>query len=135
MRNCPRCKIEKPDSDFRSYDARCPACQKERAYLYHRTASGRYSVARAIAKRRGLTFALTKEEYAALIDNSCHYCHGELDPTGGGLDRLDNKSGYYLGNVVPACGSCNRVKGDDFSYEQMLILGAIISQFRKSHTE
>jgi hypothetical protein len=42
--------------------------------------------------------------------------------TGYNLDRKDNSLGYSVDNCVVCCGSCNRTKGDCFTYEEFLII-------------
>jgi hypothetical protein len=59
---------------------------------------------------------------ALILDRECHYCLGPLDRTGGGLDRIDNNGGHTCYNVVPCCRKCNRIKGHDTSYQEMMLL-------------
>lgn len=40
---------------------------------------------------------------------NCYYCGIETKPT---FDRLDSDIGYEKGNVVTACNTCNRMKGN-----------------------
>jgi|WetSurMetagenome_2_1015567.scaffolds.fasta_scaffold02484_13 hypothetical protein len=84
------------------------------------------------AKSRGLEFTLTREQFSKLISKPCHYCGCQPNqkfstPTKtdyckyNGLDRLNNKLGYTLRNVVPCCLQCNRSKctlsvGEFFSW-------------------
>ena len=35
------------------------------------------------------------------------------------IDRLDNKRGYYLGNLALSCFLCNRIKSDYFNASEM----------------
>ena len=56
------------------------------------------------ARRKGLEFDLTQEDCADLAP--CEYCG---DPATG-FDRVDSGGGYTKDNVVPACGTCNRMK-------------------------
>lgn len=61
--------------------------------------------------------------YSAFIrDAQCHYCSSSLNSTGSGLDRIKNDVGHTCYNVVPCCRKCNRIKGHDTSYEEMLLL-------------
>jgi hypothetical protein len=67
------------------------------------------------ARRRNLSFELTKEEFRKLIKDVCYYCGGEpLKSEQGylynGLDRVDNNKGYRLDNVVTCCYKCNIAK-------------------------
>lgn len=46
--------------------------------------------------------------YLKLCAKPCYYCLGPtIDKTGIGLDRVNNRLGYTVKNVVPACKSCN----------------------------
>lgn len=70
--------------------------------------------------------------YSALIEaRICHYCLGPLDEAGCGLDRVVNELGHLSYNVVPCCGSCNRKKGYDTSYEEMMLLAPTLREIRK----
>lgn len=73
------------------------------------------------AKRKGLSWKLTIEQFKQLTSSSCYYCgvHPEQVVTYRGLygryvyngiDRVDNKQGYIPENVVPCCGICNSFK-------------------------
>jgi hypothetical protein len=51
------------------------------------------------------------------------------------LDRKDNSLGYSKNNCVVCCGRCNRVKSNQFTYEQMLQIGALIKSWKNlQHT-
>ncbi len=80
-----------------------------------------FNVYKARAKQRNLIWDLTEEQFKELTSSLCHYCgvlpkqkthvltsNGEY--TYNGIDRIDNKQGYILENVVPCCGICNRMK-------------------------
>jgi 5-methylcytosine-specific restriction endonuclease McrA len=74
------------------------------------------------------------EFYAALIqDNCCTYCDGPLSPSSHALDRKINAEGHRCFNVVPSCGRCNSIKGDDeiLTYEEMLLLKPILIEIRE----
>jgi hypothetical protein len=60
------------------------------------------------AKRRGVNFELSQEEFLSFNGKSCEYCGSELDTIR--LDRVDNNLGYLLENVVPCCFKCNSFK-------------------------
>jgi hypothetical protein len=75
------------------------------------------------AAKRDITFDLTRPEFKALVVLDCHYCgavpaqqvqarYSRKTPVAfNGVDRKDSAKGYVMGNVVPACGMCNRAKG------------------------
>lgn len=73
------------------------------------------------AKERSYVWNLTKEQFRLIIKQNCFYC--DVEPKQGknmntvsgvflynGIDRVDNKIGYELANVVPCCGICNVAK-------------------------
>ncbi len=82
------------------------------------------------ARRRGLGFDLTTEEFIKLTSSNCHYCGQspskvfkgrEKNPTNyvySGIDRINNLDGYSIKNTVSCCFDCNRAKHtrshDDF---------------------
>lgn len=74
------------------------------------------------AETRGLSFELTKEQCHQLFISNCNYCgrpphrdryknHYANTFLYNGIDRVDNKVGYLLENVVTCCYDCNRAKG------------------------
>lgn len=79
------------------------------------------------ARRRGLSFELSREQFIGLIFEDCAYCgqppskvRGKEENNGkitcNGIDRVDNLIGYVDGNVVPACTECNlskHIRGKD----------------------
>lgn len=60
------------------------------------------------AKKRGIRFEITKDEFLVYIGKSCMYCGTKAR----GVDRIDNKKGYVVGNIGPCCGVCNHMKKD-----------------------
>jgi hypothetical protein len=73
------------------------------------------------AKRRGLEYKLTDEQFAKITQQNCYYCGAkpnqiakQLNGNGeyiyNGLDRTDNTKGYTIDNIVSCCGICNMAK-------------------------
>jgi hypothetical protein len=73
------------------------------------------------AKKKGLQFSITDEEFRALTRSNCYYCMQEPSQiykngtdrtayTYNGVDRKDGKLGYTRSNCVPCCGRCNLSK-------------------------
>jgi len=77
------------------------------------------------AKRTGLFFKLTEEQFEKITKENCFYC-GEV-PNGiakarrsrnngdyvyNGIDRVNNSKGYTVDNIVPCCKQCNMAKSD-----------------------
>lgn len=75
------------------------------------------------AIKRNLDFNLSKEQFREIITKPCIYCGDSLCTTYSrtqyngtfsftGIDRYDNEKGYTIGNCVPCCKICNRMKAD-----------------------
>ena len=97
------------------------------------------------SKRKGHELALTYDDYLLLVEpDICHYCNGSLGigphrrkTTGGKeynwgykVDRKDNNLGYLKGNCVACCWECNNMRGDRYSYEEMMMLAPILKEIR-----
>ena len=100
---------------------------------------GRFIRAKASTTwRRGEgEWPITEEEYATLVSCPCFYCLFPLMPSGTGLDRIDNKHGYHLSNVVSACADCNIARNDRFTLEEMQVIGLAIREVKleRAHAE
>lgn len=137
MKQCTCCKeikelnlfgIHKRNKD--GLNCRCKACGNKKAKTTNRSLSQRFIHSAIMAKDRGLSWIITKEEHAALLLKPCDYCGKELNPTGSGLDRMNNTIGYEIYNVVPCCRECNRVKSDVLTHEEMKAAMKVILKLR-----
>lgn len=67
-----------------------------------------------------------------MIDNilkkKCVYCGDDFRV---GCDRIDNNKGHTKDNVVPCCIECNTARNNNFSFEEMKILGQTIAKIKK----
>jgi hypothetical protein len=63
------------------------------------------------AKKRGIDFHLTKDEFIEIIKQKCVYC-GDIsnEKQFNGIDRVDSRRHYTLDNCVSACTLCNYLK-------------------------
>lgn len=95
--------------------------------------NNRFRLAVAAAENRKLNWKLTEEQYLSLVEEPCHYC-GEDVGTGVGLDRIMSKVGYILDNVLPCCGTCNIIKGDRLTAEEMKVAMEAVIKLRTSKT-
>lgn len=135
-KKCPACKLIKKRHEFAickhnqdGCSSYCRECASE-WQKFKRGKRNRWKIAGYVAKHRGLSFTLTEQEYNDLIaPDACHYCDEALPKTGG-LDRIDNARGYEPGNVVPCCLPCNRIRGDNFTHEEMMELAPSIREIR-----
>jgi len=75
------------------------------------------------AKRRGLEWSLSNDEFDILTSACCWYCHMKPQTVCrqrgnngsflyNGIDRRDNTKGYTMDNCVTCCIICNRAKRD-----------------------
>ena len=107
-----------------------PEKKQEKDRRNSRYLSGQRTHGKHRAKRRGVEWSLTDDEFANIRGKDCHYCAGELNPTGSGLDRMDSDLGYTIGNVVPCCKACNQIKGDNLTYNEMIAAMAAVMSLR-----
>ena len=94
----------------------------------------RFAEGKRLAKKRGIAWSLTFEEFTVLRLQSCQYCGFPLPLWGHGLDRVDDFAGYSQSNVVPCCGDCNRIRGTGFTSEEMLRLGLVVREVKLART-
>lgn len=126
---------------------RC-ACSRPNVRLQLRPHEWRFNILLRSARERDISVTLTYEEYAQFTTFvGCHYCGEFLDWTaykkhrasnrtyGSNLDRKDNSKGYELANCVPCCSTCNRIKNNHLSYEEMLLLAPILRGIRMNRKE
>jgi hypothetical protein len=105
---------------------------RERQRRYAKTDKGRAiflaKAYEAIDKAKGQTSEVTQMFLLEQIFPSrCVYC-GTVDRLG--CDRIDNAKGHTLDNIVPACGDCNVMRGDRFTFSEMQVIGAAVAQVR-----
>jgi len=132
IRQCNKCKEILSLSNFGSKEYICRVCRSLMAKMRCRTEKGRFACAGNIANRRNMEWTITKDQYKLLMSQKCNYCNCDLNPTGTGLDRMNNKKGYTIDNVVPCCSACNVTRSDNYSYEEMLLLAETIKKIKFS---
>jgi hypothetical protein len=71
----------------------------------------------------------TIEEMIEISNKPCVYC-GDTNRIG--LDRIDNNKGHTKDNTVPCCYECNCARNNNFTHEEMLLLGKTIAEIKKS---
>jgi hypothetical protein len=80
-------------------------------------------------RRRGYQFDIDKDWLIKnILSKPCTYC-GSTDFVG--CDRVDNSKGHIKTNVVPCCVVCNMVKGNNFNFEEMKIIGDVIREIKE----
>ena len=95
-----------------------------------RTPRGLYNKLKQSAKHRGISVSLTFEQFAEATKHACTYCGGDLPVWGYGLDRVDNDLGYEASNVVSCCGTCNVIRGNSLTYDEMLVAMRSVVAYR-----
>ena len=83
--------------------------QKSYRPIYLNSLIGKYQDIKDGAKERNKSFYLSFKFFKTLWGKPCYYCGTKLKVTG--IDRVNNKRGYYNNNVVPCCKPCNMKKG------------------------
>jgi len=133
----------KYDEVGRTSRGACRTCinkwKKDNFFKYRSKPSNRWSFAKKENKRRNFEFLIPLEEYILLISKKCFYCNDKIGcvskETGIGLDRINNKKGYTLNNVVPCCGDCNYHRQDTWTVEEAKIAINAVLQFRGIENE
>ena len=122
------CGIEKPVLSFNLLGKRTKSCgclQRERIRKGRFPGEAtRNSILRGYkwsAKRRGIDWSLSDEDFFAAMVLPCHYCGSQpslrtVGLKGGfrcnGIDRKDNQSGYSADNILSCCKFCQYGKHD-----------------------
>ena len=82
----------------------------------------RYMHAMGSASQRGISFALTFEEWLEIVSKTCVYALPGDSGQRIGIDRIASNRGYEEGNCQPCCYQHNMVRLDVFTHSQMLDL-------------
>lgn len=113
---CHGCKTQKTAADFHrskhrpsGHVSKCKVCYGKLSISINKRPPQKASFYKFSAKKRGLEYLLTKEDFLGFWQKPCYYCTDPIETIG--LDRIDNTKGYTMGNVVPCCAPCNMMKG------------------------
>lgn len=68
------------------------------------------------------------EEFKDILQGQCYYCSNSKSL---GLDRIDNSKGHTKDNTLVACGTCNLIRRNIFTVEQMKEIGVLIHKFNE----
>jgi hypothetical protein len=79
-----------------------------------------FTDARGNAKRRGIDFTLSEEQFLELRAAPCVY--GTSTEPAEGIDRIVSEQGYTAENTSPCCPRHNMIKNKVFNREDMLRL-------------
>lgn len=116
---------------------RAESGESNRAALRFRyKVEGRYRTLRYTAKYRGIPCDLPFEVYSGIVAMPCDYCEKPTGfKTGSGIDRKDSRLGYTIANSVSCCSSCNRVKNNVLSYDEMKFVMARLNEYRTARDQ
>jgi len=93
----------------------------------NRTLNSRYLQYKTGAKKRNLSFKISKKVFQNFTEkNQCYYCGiNDIDCVKGylGIDRKDNNIGYEINNLVSCCYECNKMKHNhtEESFKKLII--------------
>jgi hypothetical protein len=101
--------------------------------------------AEAIRGTKIIPITLTFEEFMDFVKiKICHYCEADLvwaerirhkEYVGTNLDRKDSLGPYSKDNCVACCVSCNRTKGDRFTYDEFILLAPTLRNIQRLRKE
>lgn len=75
---------------------------------YRQSKFGRFATYRHSAKRRGIEWALSFDQFLVLTGRLCNYCSGVSEGKPDvGIWRIDRTRGFEWDNCVPCCYSCS----------------------------
>lgn len=96
---------------------------------YQNTIKYRYSMYKSNAKKRGLVFSISINDFERIAKLACTYCGIEASPFNG-IDRENSGIGYLLENCVPACTNCNVMKNDSSVDDFLKKCAAIVNYLK-----
>lgn len=118
---------------------------REQTRKYSLTPHGIYLNLLKNAKRRKFRFYLSEKYFTKWYNSQkqvCEYCGRTSEEVKRSqdysmirerlsIDRIENKKGYVLNNIVLACMRCNITKNNYFTYDEMLKIAKIITKKEK----
>lgn len=75
---------------------------------WRQTFKGRLLSYKRSAKKRGIEWLLSDDEFESFWGKACEYCGDEIDTIG--IDRVDNNLCYEIDNCKSCCSVCNVMK-------------------------
>lgn len=103
---------------------------KENKRKYNKTEAGKSRIHAAsyalFDKTRGYENDIKHQDITNVKLEKCIYCGYPAT----GFDRIDNNLGHTKINCVPSCKECNIARMNNFTHEEMFVLGAAIKQVK-----
>ena len=121
----------KKNGEYKAYQLKRQQTQEYKKSLakWAQSPKGRYSVYKRGAKKRGLPFELTMEQFMMFWNKPCRYCGKKID--GIGIDRMENDKGYVIGNVTACCTEHNIAKQDMDEHQFIASCQAVVDHCKK----
>ncbi len=98
---------------------------------YRRTPKGKaifyFKAYQKFDRKRGYECDIDQAYLLESFKKPCVYCGFPSV----GVDRISNKEGHTRKNCVPCCMECNVARMDNFTNEEMIIIGKAISEVKK----
>lgn len=147
---CPICGETRVTRSNDKRDRRCKACYTESQKISPNQDSTYKSLIHSMrggAKRRGISYELSFEEFKEIVSMNCHWCGIEptlkkpkkermptLSAPAHGIDRVDNSLGYVYNNCVASCQMCNIAKNNKSKEEFLLWIKRVYAnQFKENN--
>jgi len=135
MYRCKLCDKKRTSSQDRSNRwSKMSISQKsnkqKKGLIYGRTKKGRaiglWFAYKDVDLKKGRGFDISIEFIENSLNFDCVYCGFKST----GLDRIDNNIGHISENCVPACKECNVARNDNFTHDEMYLIGKVIRQIK-----
>lgn len=135
------CKICKTTESLRWKKELCSSCYNKqwrennslKVKEYNLTDETRFIRSKSSAKFRNIDWKISLSEFKVLCNKECYYCTNLICNKvlfSSGLDRINNDIGYQIDNVVSCCESCNLIKNETLSSEEMKLVAKYIISLR-----
>ena len=83
-------------------------------------------------KKKGYICDLDIDTMLDIMQSPCFYCG---DTKRIGCDRIDNSKGHTLDNIVPCCYECNCARNNNFTHEEMKLIGKVIHDIKEQRKQ
>lgn len=131
---CTSCKNEMSKEWYKAHPDRYKRMLEKRKQKRDTDPGERYKDYKAKAKKRGISFCLSKEQFLSFAKKPCFYCGDEIKLIG--IDRFDNSKGYEASNLVSCCMFCNQGKMNRSAEEYITHCEKVVThQFLKNEKE
>ena len=128
-RNADRCRANR-----KRWFSQNPDKKRQMDVQYHTSVTGRFHFGKRHAKIRNIEWNVTLEEFKPIIKNPCAYCGTVNLGLGVGIDRIDSALPYEPSNMIACCGTCNKIKHNALTYEEMKVAMSAVQKLRNEKT-